>query len=104
MAIVTGSTSATLRTLPAGGKLAPVALALLLLPLAGTRRMRRQGQRFGRFMCLLLLALAGVVATTALTGCGASVYHVLTPHSYTITVTGTSGGAQQSTTVNLSLQ
>ncbi len=104
MAIVTASTTSSLRTIPVGQKLAPVALALLLLPLAGTRRMRRQGQRFGRFLCLLLLAVAGVAATAALTGCGTSGYIHASPQNYTITITGTSGGVQQATTVSLSLQ
>jgi hypothetical protein len=104
MAIVTASTTSSLRTIPVGQKLAPVALALLLLPLAGTRRMRRQGQRFGKFLCLLLLALAGVAATAALTGCGTTGYIHPNPKNYTITITGTSGGIQQATTVSLSLQ
>jgi sugar lactone lactonase YvrE len=104
VAIVTTSKTSSLKTLPVGGRLAPVAFALLLLPLAGTRRMRRQGQRFGRFLCLLLLALAGVVATTALTGCGASVFHPTTPLTYTITITATSGAVQQTATVNINLQ
>ena len=59
MSIAT-SASAALQPVPNNGrKLVPVAFALLLLPLAGTRRMRRNGQRLGRFLCLLLFALAG---------------------------------------------
>ena len=82
--------------------------AFLLLPLAGTRRMRRQGRRFGQMVCLLLLALGGIVATTALSGCGSSNGAGFnkpgqgTP--YTIAIKATSGAVTHSTTVTLTLQ
>jgi hypothetical protein len=105
MAITTAASTASVQTLRVGRGMAPLALALLLLPLAGTRRMRRQGRRFGRFLCLLLLAMAGVAATTALTGCGSSGYkQTATAKNYTITVTATSGNIQQTSTVDLTLQ
>ena len=102
MAVATSSTSAAVQPLSTGRNLAPIALALLLLPLAGTRRMRRNGQRFGRFVCLLLLALAGVVATAALSGCGAS-SGAAKGNTYTIVVTATSGSVTQSTSVTLTV-
>jgi hypothetical protein len=92
------SSSADLQPLSTGRKLVPVAFALLLLPLAGTRRMRRNGRWLGRFFCLLLLALGGIAATTALSGCGSNsggTKKTTTGTEYTITVQATSGGVQQ---------
>jgi hypothetical protein len=107
MAIATSATSAAVQPLSSGRKLVPVALAFLLLPLAGTRRMRRNGQKLGRYLALLLLALAGIAATTALSGCGSSPGGTTTVSKgtqYTITVTATSGSASQTSTVTLTLQ
>ncbi len=101
------SSSADLQPLSTGRKLVPVAFALLLLPLAGTRRMRRNGRWLGRLFCLLLLALGGIAATTALSGCGSNSggsKKTGTGTMYTITVQATSGAVQQSTTVTLTLQ
>jgi sugar lactone lactonase YvrE len=104
LAIATTTSTAAVHALPIGRGLAPVALAFLLLPLAGTRRMRREGRRFGRFLCLLLLAMAGAAATTALSGCGANTYQQsTTSQNYTVTITATSGTVQQSSTVTLTL-
>jgi hypothetical protein len=108
MAVATSaSTSAAVQPLSTGRKLVPVALAFLLLPFAGTRRMRRNGQKLSRYLALLLLALAGIAATTALSGCGSSAGGTTTVNKgtqYTINVTATSGSATQSSTVTLTLQ
>jgi len=104
VAMVVASSSAALQPQSAGRNLAPLALAFLLLPLAGTRRMRRQGRQFGRMICLFLLALGGVVAVTALSGCGSSSGKTNNnPQTYTITVTATSGTITHNTTVTLTL-
>jgi len=66
----------------------------LLLPL-GMRRVRRSMPR-GLLSALLL---AG--ATTMLAGCGCGGGFAVQPRSYTLTVTGTSGSVQHSTTVTL---
>jgi hypothetical protein len=107
MVATSGGSSAALQPASTGRKLIPVAFALFLLPLAGTRRMRRSGQKLGRFICLLLLALAGIAATTALSGCGSSAGGTTTvPQGtqYTITVTATSGSVTQNTTVTLTIE
>ncbi|HVT96815.1 MAG TPA: Ig-like domain-containing protein, partial [Acidobacteriaceae bacterium] len=107
MSVATPVKSAALHPESTGRPLVPVALAFLLLPLAGTKRMRRNGQKLGRFVCLLLLALAGVVATTALSGCGSGsggATKINNATQYTITVTATSGTVAQSATVTLTLQ
>jgi hypothetical protein len=69
--------------------------------------MRRHGRRFGRLICLLLLALGGVAATTALSGCGSSPGGSSKTGggtNYTITVTATSGTVTHTSTVTLTLQ
>ena len=71
-------------------RLAPVALGLLLLPLAGMRRIRNGMRKAVLPLCSLLL-LGGMVA---LTGCAGSSQ----AQSYNITVTATSGTLQHSTT------
>ncbi|HEX3660851.1 MAG TPA: Ig-like domain repeat protein [Acidobacteriaceae bacterium] len=88
----------------AGRGLIPIALAFLFLPLAGTKRMRREGRRFGRLACLLLLVLAGLGATAALTGCGSHNGGFSGTEGYTITITATSGAIQHTSTVTLDLQ
>ncbi len=63
---------------------APLALALLLLPMAG--KLRNSGKRMSRMVAMLLLAIAGITATATLIGCGANKAAV-----YQITVYGTNG-------------
>ncbi len=70
-----------------------------LLPLLGLRRVRR---RLPRGLLMLLLCLASFGAVAPLTGCGGG-YFGPAPTSYTLTVTGTSGSLQRSTTVTLNV-
>ena len=79
-------------------RFAPFALALLLLPFAGSLR-----RRLPSMLCaLLLLALAAV----GISGCGSggSGYFGQGVTSYTITVTGTSGPLTHSTSVSLTVE
>jgi hypothetical protein len=86
-----------------GRKLAPFALSLLLLPFAG--RLRRAGKRLRRIGFLLLLLGSASAAVTALNGCGStSGFFAQQQQSYTITVTGTSGGLSHSATVTLTVE
>ena len=85
------------------GRLAPLSLALLLLPLAG--RLRRGGKRIGRLISVLLLAIAGMAAMAGLSGCGSVSGSIAqTPQTYTVTVTGTSGALSHSTTFTLTVE
>jgi hypothetical protein len=86
-----------------GRRLAPFALALLLLPFAG--RLRRAGRRLGRAASLLLLLGAGLAAAAGLSGCGSSSgFFGQQQTTYTVTVTGTSGVLSHSTTVTLTVE
>ncbi len=79
----------------------PLALALLLLPLIGARRLRGHGKRISRMLCAMLLLLG--MATLALSGCGGHT-NSTQPVNYTITITGSSGNLQHSTNVTLEVQ
>jgi hypothetical protein len=64
------------------------------------------GKRRRRWITLAVLLIASLSGVTALTGCGGGfgLVKVIPPTSYIITVTGTSGSTQQSTTVQLTVQ
>lgn len=81
------------------GKLAPLALALLLLPLAG--RLRKAGKRLGRLMSILLV-LATLGAAIGLSGC--QFMSGMLGTSYNVTVTATSGKLSHSTSFTLKVR
>ncbi len=82
-------------------RMAPFALALLLL--AGAGRLRRRGRALSRMLPVWLLAAAA--ALTALTGCGgASGFFGKAPQNYIVTATATSGTLQHSASFTLNLQ
>lgn len=80
---------------PFGGRSLPVALGLILLPLAG--KLRRDAHRF---RAMAVLALAGAALAVGLTGCQIT----FTPQSFPLTITATSGTLSHSTTVNIIVQ
>ena len=83
-----------------GGRLAPFALALILLPFSG--KLRRTGKRLSRIASTLLLLAAGMSALAGLSGCDAnSGFFGQTQKTYVVTVTGTSGALSHSATVTL---
>ncbi len=80
------------------------ALALVLLPLAGARRLRKAGTSM---LLTLLLVLGGLAGSMALTGCGVTrntAFPNPQPTTYVLTVTATSGGVQQTVTESLTVQ
>ena len=87
-----------------GRAVIPLEFALLLLPLAGARRMRSQARRFSRMICLLLVF--GIVsATAAITGCGSTNgFFAKAPQTYNLTITATAGGLTHSATVTLKVE
>jgi pseudomonalisin len=85
------------------GRLAPLSLALLLLPLVG--RLRRMGKLTGRLISSLLLVITGMTAMAGLTGCGSFTgFLAHSSQTYTVTVTGTSGTLSHSATVTLTVE
>ncbi len=95
---------------PRGGSirgLAPIALGILLLPFS--RRLRRSAGKLsgGVSIALVLLVVSGAMA--GLIGCGAkgngsSTQSPQTPQSYAITLTATSGALVHSTVLTLTVQ
>jgi predicted outer membrane repeat protein len=86
-----------------GGGFVPVALGMLLLPFS--RRLRRSAKKLGRGGSLALLLLMSLGAMAGLTGCGTSSgFFDQSPQNYVVTVTATSGALQHTTTVTLNLQ
>ena len=88
---------------PIGRKLAPLTLALLLFPLIGVGRLRRQGRRLSRITSLLLLlgcTLAGAMVTGCASGSGSG-FFTQAQKTYTINVTATSGNVQHTAAVTL---
>jgi hypothetical protein len=81
-----------------------MALALVLLPLAG--RFRRAGRLLSRMLSVLLLAAAGLTAVAALNGCGGipTGYFGQAPVTSSITVTGTSGPLNHAASVSLTVE
>jgi hypothetical protein len=103
LAVQTAATTASQRAPSIGRRLAPTALALLLMPLFGARRMRRRGRKISFYLCLLLLA--GMATATLLTGCGSSGgFFAQAPASYPLTITATSAGLQHTISVKLNEQ
>jgi hypothetical protein len=82
-----------------------IVLGLLLLPLAGARRMRRSASAAGRYIFMMLVLLAGVLTTMGLTGCGThNGFFGHAPQTYKITITATSGTIQHSVNTTLIVQ
>jgi hypothetical protein len=76
---------------------------LLLLPLLAVRRVRRKLARMPVSLRALLLFAVGLGILFPLAGCGGGFFGPMA-HTSTLTVTGTSGAVQHSTTVTLTIQ
>ena len=99
---MTVQTMQGLATNSMGQKLAPIALGLLLLPLAGAGRMRKRGKV--PFFALLML-IGGVAVTAGLSGCGSGdTSEKVSGKDYNLIVTATSGNISHATTVTLRIK
>jgi hypothetical protein len=87
-----------------GRKLAPLTLAILLLPFAGG--LRSSARKLRRAFLLLLLIGAAVGTIAGLGGCGSSGsgFFAQAPQTYTLTVTGTSGTLSRSANLTLTVE
>ncbi len=92
---------AELRSAPLRGW--PTALALLMLPLVFTRRMRQGARRLSR-AGKTLLALLALVMASSLMACGGGGFFSHSTQSYTVTVTAVSGPVIHTTNVTLTVQ
>ena len=73
----------------AGMRMAPFALALLLLPFAG--RLRRAGRGFNRVMYVALLLVASLATVGGIAACGGAGNSAAQPQTYNLTITVTAG-------------
>ena len=86
-----------------GNRSGPLAIALLLVPFS--RRLRRQARKLGRLGSMLLLLIASGAILLGTTGCGARTGYFATPQqTYTLTVTGASGTLSHSASVTLTVE
>jgi hypothetical protein len=97
LSIVVPAQSAAIRN--TGDKGLPLALGLLALPFLGIGLRRRSGRRFA---LLVFIALAGMAATTAFTGCGG--HSKPQPQTYTVSVTATAGTLTHTTKLTLTVE
>ena len=102
--IQTASATAALQPAPLSRRThVPLALALVLLPLLGVRRLRRNRQALNRMLYLLVVLLGGAVSMI-LSGCGGQVSSSQKVQTYRVTIGATSGNLQHSTIVTLTVQ
>jgi len=90
---------------PFGGGALPIALGLILLPFSS--RLRKTSRSLNKMLCLLLCGLAGAALAAGLAGCGgrsSSSTQPSNPQTYTLTITATSGTLSHSTTATLIVQ
>lgn len=86
-----------------GERLGSLALAVLMFPVAASKRIRRSSRRL---LAVVILLLGGLVAATSLSGCGynGNGFFGQGPNTYTITITATSGTIQHAVHVTLQVQ
>ena len=104
--VTPGSTSATstltIQTAPAAKAAAGLGVPVFAWPVLAlftVLLLRSKARRTLLNLCLLLVVSLGAVA--ALSGCSGSVHLIQPPQTYNVTVTGTIGSVQQTTTVKL---
>jgi hypothetical protein len=86
--------------------LAPLALGFFLLPLAGTKSVRRRLRQMPRLTAALAIMVLSLGSLLGLSGCGGSNSPSATAGTYTVAVTATdvTTGAHNSVNVTLNVQ
>ena len=82
---------------------APILAALCVPPLLGIRRVRRLSAKLPRMILLFSLVALSLLPFAGLIGCGGG-YFGPKPTTFTVTVTGSSGSTQHSTTIMLTVE
>jgi hypothetical protein len=104
LTIQTSSSQTALNEKPSSGSsFAPVALAFLLLPLAGMKSVRNRLRQMPRLTVALALMVLSLGAALGLTGCGGSSSPTPTAKTYTVVVTATDVTTAARSSVNLTL-
>ena len=85
-----------------GRRIAPFALAFLLLFGAGT--LRKRGRALQRLLCIVALLIGGAAASFTLSGCGGNGFFAQAPENYNITLTVTAGNLEHTATFTLNVQ
>jgi hypothetical protein len=88
---------------PPGQSSLPLYAVLAGLPLLGLAGARRRLRGTSGRWKLLAIAVLSVLPMLALSGCGGG-YFGKTGQNYTVTIIGTSGSLQESTTISLTVQ
>jgi hypothetical protein len=91
------------KTRSLGGMATQAALALLLIPMAFGRRVRRAAARLSR-AGRMWIALLALVVLGAMSGCGGGGFFSHSTQTYTVTVTAVSGPNTHTTDVTLTVQ
>jgi hypothetical protein len=86
-----------------GGSLAPVALAFLLLPMAGIKPIRRRLRKLPGLPVMLAAAALSLGAMVCLSGCGSNGFFNQSAQSYTVVVTATDTVTNAHTSANVTL-
>jgi Bacterial Ig-like domain (group 3)/FG-GAP-like repeat len=100
---VTTSTTSFSAPPPSPFERLPLALGLLL-PLFGSKAMRRRMRKIPPLLSVALLAVLSLTAVAGLSGCSGAGLFAARKVPYSITVTATEGTLQRSTTVPLAIQ
>jgi hypothetical protein len=82
---------------------APVALAFLLLPLAGIKSVRNRMRHLPRLTVAMAVMVLSLGAVLGLSGCGASSSPSETAKTYTVVVTATDAVTAAHNSINLTL-
>lgn len=102
---MTVETAGTASNTPPTSPLGRLSLTLgLLLPLFGTKAMRRRLRQIPPFLGMVLLAALSLAAVAGLSGCSGAGLFAARKVPYSITVTATEGTVQRSTQVPLAIQ